>query len=197
MWKRPKYLRYLHESAFIMFFIKLREINLENFCSRLRWKLRGVCQHIDIRMLSILFKVLRIGNSQFKCNYLKNENHFLKFFFSFWILHQILKILKEKMIAIANVFRKLETVKILVRPLSKERRFRTHLDSEHVKPSQIIAKSPWELFYHVLLSFLGKLIWNISFLVLGEIFGMFVKMLTGDGQYPVQVCENLQLSIQM
>ena len=43
---------------------------------------------------------------------------------------------------IANAFPKLKTVKIFVRPLSKKRRFRTRLDSQHVKVSQILAKSP-------------------------------------------------------
>ena len=45
------------------------------------------------------------------------------------------------MIVIANVFAKLETLKILLRPLSEKRRFRTRLDGQHVKASQIIAKS--------------------------------------------------------
>ena len=31
-----------------------------------------------------------------------------------------------------NVFRKLQTVEILVRPLSKQRRFRTRIESQHV-----------------------------------------------------------------
>ena len=30
MWKRPNYLQNFHESAFIMFFIILREVDLEN-----------------------------------------------------------------------------------------------------------------------------------------------------------------------
>ena len=37
------------------------------------------------------------------------------------------------MIVIANVFAKLETVKNLVRPFSKKRRFETSFDSQHVK----------------------------------------------------------------
>ena len=37
----------------------------------------------------------------------------------------------------------------------------------------------------------------MSPLVLAEILGMFVNTLTGDGKYPVQGCENLQLPIQM
>ena len=39
-------------------------------------------------------------------------------------------------------------------------------------------------------SFSGKLIWNMSPLVLGETLGVFVKTLTGDGMYPVEGCEN-------
>ena len=53
------------------------------------------------------------------------------------------------MIVIANVFPKLETVKILLRPLSKKRRFRTSFDSHHVKASQKLVKPPWEDFSHV------------------------------------------------
>ena len=63
-------------------------------------------------MASIMFKVVRICNSQLKCNYLKKEKLFLDFFFHFWIVHQILKTLKEKIIVIANIFLKLQTVKI-------------------------------------------------------------------------------------
>ena len=101
------------------------------------------------------------------------------------------------MIFIANVFPKLQTVKVFFIPLSKKRCFRTRFDSEHMKDSQILAKSPWEQFYHVFFSFSGKLIWIISSLVLGEILGVFVNTLTADVKYPVQGCENLQVPIQM
>ena len=37
----------------------------------------------------------------------------------------------------------------------------------------------------------------MSPLVLGEIFGMFLKTLIANARYPVQGCENLQLPIQM
>ena len=46
------------------------------------------------------------------------------------------------MIVIANAFQKLESVKILVRSLSKKGLFRTRFDRDHVKASQIFAKSP-------------------------------------------------------
>ena len=45
------------------------------------------------------------------------------------------------MIFIGIVFTKLQTVKDLVRPLSKKRRFRTPFESQHVKGPQTIVKS--------------------------------------------------------
>ena len=47
------------------------------------------------------------------------------------------------------------------------------------------------------LSFSVKFIWKMSPLVLDEMLGVFVNTLTADGKYPVQVCENLQVPIQM
>ena len=67
---------------------------------------------------------------------------FSDFFFHFWILHQILNILKENMIVIANVIPKQQTVKVFVRKLSKEHRFRTSFGNQHVKASQMLSKSP-------------------------------------------------------
>ena len=101
------------------------------------------------------------------------------------------------MIVIANVFPKLETLEIFVRKLSQEHRFRTGFGSQHVKASQLLPKSPRERFYHVILSFAMKLIWNMSPLLLGEMLRMFVNTLAIDLMYPVQGCENLQLPIQM
>ena len=72
----------------------------------------------------------------------EKRTSFSQFLFHFWILHQILNIWKEKMIVIVNVFPKLQTVKILVRALSKNRRFRACFDSHHVKAYQMLAKSP-------------------------------------------------------
>ena len=141
-------------------------------------------------MPSIVFEIARICHSQFKFNYLKNEKILINFLFHFWNLHQIIGILKGKMIVIANVFPKLETVKIHVRPLSKKRRFRRRFDSQHVEASQILAKSTWRCFYHVSLSFPGKLISKMYTLVIGKILRVFDK-------YRVQDCENLPLPIQM
>ena len=46
------------------------------------------------------------------------------------------------MMVMANLFPKLQTEKNFVTVLWKKRRFRTPLESEHVKVSRITAKSP-------------------------------------------------------
>ena len=100
------------------------------------------------------------------------------------------------MIVIPNLFPKLKTAKNVVRALSKKRCFRTRFDIQHVKASQIPAKSPLESFHHVFSSFSGKLIRKIFSLELDEILGVFFNRLTADDKYPLQVCQNLPLSIQ-
>ena len=44
------------------------------------------------------------------------------------------------MIVMANVFPKIQTIKDLVRPLSKKIHFRTPFDSKHVQGSQTLVK---------------------------------------------------------
>ena len=122
---------------------------------------------------------------------------FCNFLFHLWYLHEILNIFKEKLIVIGNVFPKLQTVKSLVRPFSKKPCFRTPFDSQHVKASNVLAKSAWECFYHFFSSFSRKSIWKISPLVLGEILGLFFNTLTAYDKYPVQDCENLPLPVQI
>ena len=51
---------------------------------------------------TILFQIARISNSQFKCNYLKNDKLFLNFLFPLSNLHQILNFLKKRMIVTAK-----------------------------------------------------------------------------------------------
>ena len=96
----------------------------------------------------------------------KTRNFFLIFLLHFCNLHQFLNIFKKKMIVIATLFRKSQTVKDLVRPLSKKHCFRTLLDSQHVKGSQTLVKSPLEHFHHIFSSLWGNLIWKISPLVI-------------------------------
>ena len=70
------------------------------------------------------------------------------------------------MIVIATLFRELQTVKDLVRPLSEKHRFKAPLDSQHVKGSQTLEKSSGEHFHNIFPSLWENLIWKISPLVI-------------------------------
>ena len=72
----------------------------------------------------------------------KKKKLFLEFFLHFWNVHQILSILKERMLVIANIFPKIQTVKMFIRPLSKKRCYRRRFVSQHVITPQILMKSP-------------------------------------------------------
>ena len=148
-------------------------------------------------MASILFKIRRICKLHLKFNCLKSEKLFFNFKFYLWKLHQILTRLKKETIVIANIFPKLKTVKVFLRPLSKTCRFRTCFDSQHVRASQILANFSWGQFFHAFSSFSVRLIWKLSPLVLGEMLGEFVNTLNADDKYPVEDSENLPLRIQM
>ena len=71
----------------------------------------------------------------------ENQKLCLKFLFQFWNLHQILNILKKRIIVTASVFPKFQAMKILIRPLPKKLSFITPFDTQHVKASQILWKS--------------------------------------------------------
>ena len=146
---------------------------------------------------SILRRTVRIFRSLFKWYYFKKEQLFLGFLFHFWNLHEHWNIFKKRKIVIANVFPKLETVKDLVRPLSKKHRFRTSFNSQHVKGSQTLLKSVWEHFYHIFPSLSGGIICKIFPLFKFNIVGVFVNTLTIDAKYPEPDCENLPFPIQM
>ena len=74
---------------------------------------------------------------------------FSDFFVQFLESKSNFKHFEKKMIVIATSFRKLQSVKDLVRPLSKKHRLRTPFDSQHVKGYQILLKSAWENFHHI------------------------------------------------
>ena len=69
------------------------------------------------------------------------------------------------MIIIANVIPILQTVKDLVRPLSKKGQFKTFFNSQHVIGSQRLQKSAWDHFYHIFSSVWGDMILKTSLLV--------------------------------
>ena len=78
-----------------------------------------------LAITSILFQIVGIYRSLFKCNFLKKKKRFLRFLFHLWNLHQILNIFNKKKIVIANVFPKLRTGSDLVRPLTNKRIFKS------------------------------------------------------------------------
>ena len=128
--------------------------------------------------------------SQFKCNYLKNAKHFLDFLLHLSNLQQIWNISKSKMMVIANVLPKLQTVKNFVRPLCKKAPFRNTLWESTCENVPNTCKFSMRAFFSCFSSFLGKLIRKTSPLVLAKILSMFVNTYTADW-------ENLQLLIQM
>ena len=147
-------------------------------------------------MRTILLGILRISSSLLKCSYLKNKKHLLKFLSDLWNLHQVLNISKKNMMVIANVFPKLETVKDLIKLLSRKNRCRTSFDSQRVNGFQKGVKSAWELFYYIFWSIWGKMIWKISPILKFGILGVFVNTLIVVEKYPVPDCENLQFPIE-
>ena len=80
-------------------------------CPLLKFEIIGVFVNTHgLPITSILFRIVNICRSVFKCNYLKNKKHLLGFLFHLWNLHQILNIFKKKKILVANIFPKLTTV---------------------------------------------------------------------------------------
>ena len=79
----------------------------------------------------------------------KKQETFLHFFVSFQEFTSSFKHFKKKVIVIANVFLKLQSVKNSVRPLSKKPSLRTPFDSQHGKGFQTLVESAWEQFYHL------------------------------------------------
>ena len=148
-------------------------------------------------MTNILFGVVRICRLRLKCNYLENEKFFLIVLFHFWILHQILNLLKKKFIVIATLFRKLQIVNDLVRPLSKKHPFRAPFHSQQVKGSQTLVKFAWEHFHHIFSSLWENQTRKLSPLGICYILAVFRNTLTANDKYPVRNGENFTFPIQM
>ena len=133
-----------------IFFMIPRDVDLENVSPSVRWNLRGVCWHIDCRCQVSCRSLSEFATSFSNAIIWKTKNFSSIFcsicgiYIKFWAFWK-----KRSMIVIANVFPKLQTVNILVRPPSKKRCFRTRFDSQLVKASEILVKYAWERFYHV------------------------------------------------
>ena len=173
----------LHDSTFMIFFHHSEEKWFRKYLCY--WSLKSQESLLTHWLCRCLF------------NYLKNGKLFLSFFFHLWNLHQILNIILKKKIVTANVFLKLQTVKDLVRRLSKKRSFRTSFQTQHFKGSQTLVKSAWAHLYFIFSSFWSEMIWEISPLLKFQFIAVFFNTLTADYKYPVPDCKNLQLAIQM
>ena len=90
------------------------------------------------------YRVLGCENWQLPIHMQLSEKRttFSQFFRPFLECTSNFKPLEKNVIVTTNVFPKLETLKILVRPLSKKRRFKAGFGSQHVKASQMLAKFP-------------------------------------------------------
>ena len=172
------------------FFITLRGNNLENISLIEVWNHAGVCEHIDWR-LQVSCSGLRefaVPNSN---DIILKANTFFSVFCPIEGIYIKFKTFWKKMIVIVNVFPKSQTVKDLITPLSEKRCFRISFESEHVKGSQTLVKSAWDLFYHIFPSLWREIIFKISPLLKFEITAIFVNTLTAYYKYPVQDFENL------
>ena len=99
------------------------------------------------------------------------------------------------MILLANVFPILQTVKDFVRPLSRKHRFKTSLDSQHVKMSQTLVKAVWENFYHIFSSLWTEMISQVPPWVKYGVLQLLVNTFTADDKNPVRDSENLPFPI--
>ena len=157
----------LHESTFIIFFHHSQRKWFGKYLPYYNLKFYACLLTHWLPMASTLFGIVRICSSP-NAIILKTKNFFLHFLILFRRLNHILNLLKKKMTLIANVFPKLQTVRVLVRPLSKKLRFRKSFDSHYVKMSQILLKSAWEnfiiFFHHSERKWFGKYLpyWNLK-----------------------------------
>ena len=103
------------------------------------------------------------------------------------------KYFQKKKVVIANILPNLQTIKDLVRALSKKRRFTTSFDA---LASETLLKSPSENFYHILhLSGVTDL-QNISISDIRNLRGV-VTTLTADDKCPVRDYESFPIPIEM
>ena len=147
------------------FFITLRETHFETSPLVICWIL-GVFRNTLTANDKYPVRDCQNLSSPIQLQLSLNPKAFFVLLFHFWNLNQILNILKKKMILIPTSFRKLQTLKELVRPLSEKHNFRAPFDSQHVKGSQTLVKPLWEHFHHIFSSLWENLIWKISHLLL-------------------------------
>ena len=98
---------------------------------------------------------------------------------------------------IAYVFQNFQTVKYVIKQMSKKPQFTTHFDSQHAKASQTLLKSATQHWYHLFPLLLGKLNWEIYLFLTSEILDLFVNTLSADDRYSLHNKKNLPRPVQI
>ena len=101
------------------------------------------------------------------------------------------------MTLMAYIYPILRTANDVVRKMSKRPPFRTPFNSQHAQGSQTLPKSALLYFYDIFSSSRRNYRWKMSVLVIYEILGLFVNILTADHNYHLCNRENLQQFIKM
>ena len=149
MWKCPKYSQNLPEITFIMCDHNFERSSFGKCLPYQSVKSWGCFLTHWVPRASILLKISRICHSQFKCNYLKSKKLFRKILFHLWNVHQISNILRQKMMVIANVFPKLQTVKNFDRDPLKSAVWEHTLTVNTWKCPKFFQNVQWEHFYQI------------------------------------------------
>ena len=113
----------------------------------------------------------------------------------FRILHQILNILKKKIILIGYVFTTLRTQKH--REMSKKSLLRRPYNKQHEKRSQTLLNYERHHFYYIFSPIKKKMSLKMSLLLTCKILGLFVNTFTDDDKYSAPNSDSLIEPIQM
>ena len=95
------------------------------------------------------------------------------------------------------IFRKLLTIKDVLREMSERPSFTRPLDKQHGKQSQTLLKSVQQHLRHIFRSLWVKLIWKKSLLVVQKILELLVNKLTPNDKYSLLNRGKLTQPIQM
>ena len=143
----PKYCRNLHGSTFILISHEPQTNWVEKHLCQSDLKSQDCLVTRSVLITYIVVIIERISCNMFKRHYIKNRNHFRKFFLHFCNLHKILCILKEKSTVIAQIFWRLLTQRKVFTWIPESSCFRTPFYSQCVHVSQTLLKTAPQHFY--------------------------------------------------
>ena len=125
----------------------------------------------------------------------KKQKNFSKVFAQFLKSTSNIEQFEKKMSLMADIFRKLQSAKNVVRKMSKKPRLRTPFDNQHAKGSRKLTKSAQKHFYHTFSWLWGSRV-RKCLSVIFEILGLFANTLTAYDKYSFRNSENSQQQIQ-